>query len=367
MHQFYSSASFLHYLLAGHGRCFAMLWEDPEQYREQILQACTHDFSFDLQCEGSRALFVFNLVMQYEDCRPFLYAAIRKFLAREIDEDWHEIAHLGDLLCLFAEDGEATAQAALEQKYHDLYLSLMTGRFSARAARLIDSLEYLAILLVEQQDWKCTEQILSDIGAWYIRRRRADAQDLKWRFHWLFDVVKREYGESTVNERLLSASSKELRCFYRVQMLPDEPRTRTQRRRKRADAVLSADEIQNVHDLAINALQKAPDSEAIEQLLQFYQPGDDALLMPCLDALPITQDNHTGWHDVTLAILNKEEREHLPDELLLWIYERSLCSCCRKDAVQILLERGSFPDACWKECRWDCNTDIRILFDEKQR
>ena len=78
MHQVHSSSSFRHYLLAGHGRCFAMLWEDPEQYWEQILQACMHDYCFDLQCEGSRALFVYNLVMQYEDSRPFLHAPIRQ-------------------------------------------------------------------------------------------------------------------------------------------------------------------------------------------------------------------------------------------------------------------------------------------------
>ena len=46
---------FEHYLKAGHGRAYLIAKEDPGKYREAILKACSKDYTFDMQCEGSRA------------------------------------------------------------------------------------------------------------------------------------------------------------------------------------------------------------------------------------------------------------------------------------------------------------------------
>lgn len=46
---------FNHYLMAGHGRAYIIAKEEPKKYREQIMEICRHDYTFDIQCEGSRA------------------------------------------------------------------------------------------------------------------------------------------------------------------------------------------------------------------------------------------------------------------------------------------------------------------------
>ncbi|MBR1797747.1 MAG: hypothetical protein IJ757_07035 [Clostridiales bacterium] len=41
--------------MAGHGRAYIIAKEEPKKYREQIMEICRHDYTFDIQCEGSRA------------------------------------------------------------------------------------------------------------------------------------------------------------------------------------------------------------------------------------------------------------------------------------------------------------------------
>ena len=58
---------FEHYQRAGHGRAYLMAKEDPEKYREAIMNACRKDYTFDIQCEGSRAFLTADLINLFDD------------------------------------------------------------------------------------------------------------------------------------------------------------------------------------------------------------------------------------------------------------------------------------------------------------
>ena len=54
-------------------------------------------------------------------------------------------------------------------------------------------------------------------------------------------------------------------------------------------------------------------------------------------------------------------RKDVPEESLIWVYENSLCSHCRKNAVEELIKKGVFPVEFRRECQYDSNLDIRQL------
>ena len=89
---------FDHYLKAGHGRAYLMAKEDPERYREAIMNACRKDYTYAIVFEGSRAYFTADLISLYEDPAPFIDAAKESFNSPEIDDVGNEIKYLSDLM-----------------------------------------------------------------------------------------------------------------------------------------------------------------------------------------------------------------------------------------------------------------------------
>lgn len=210
---------FRHYMLAGHGRAFTLLPGNEEQFRDIVLYGCLHDISYDMQCEGSRGMFVYNLALQYDDCGFFLNKAIETFLTDEINDDWHTFKHLSDLIDLFACDRhDVSAKNAIEEKYAHLYALMMTKRSSLEMMRTTESYEYLAITMIQNHDFDRTLEILRDMGAYFIRRRRTKPEDLKWQFLWFWHKLNAEYGEDFIAAQLAeeSRSSKEIRRFQSV-------------------------------------------------------------------------------------------------------------------------------------------------------
>ena len=54
-------------MLKGRGCCVQAVRRNPERYRSEVLWACRNEISFDAQCEGSRAWYVYQMIDCYED------------------------------------------------------------------------------------------------------------------------------------------------------------------------------------------------------------------------------------------------------------------------------------------------------------
>ncbi len=54
-------------MMRGLGRCVLELdhTEDVEKYREIVMWGCTHNLSYDTQCEGTRAWYLRELIRMY--------------------------------------------------------------------------------------------------------------------------------------------------------------------------------------------------------------------------------------------------------------------------------------------------------------
>ncbi|MBO5103458.1 MAG: hypothetical protein J6B74_00125 [Ruminococcus sp.] len=257
---------FRQYMLCGHGRCFSATDDELQQFREIVLYGCFNDISFDLQCEGSRGLFMYNLALQYEDYNYFLQPAIEKFLSVEVCDDWHLINHLCDFIECFASDyKDESAHKAIEEKYIQLYNLLMSTKWSIRANEILQCYEYLSILIMENFSIEFTIQIIEDIGKFFIRRRRADYGELKWRFEWFWHCTCEKYGEKYLTEKLdiLSKDNAGIRRFRRVMSCKDKEET-VSRKKLSADEFIELSENNSVKRKDVIALRRAEHSEKMK-------------------------------------------------------------------------------------------------------
>ena len=115
-------------LLRGAGRCVTMLESEAGKiyFRPLVLWACGRNLGCDTQIEGTRALFLYDLINQYQSLEPFLDVIERKFLSSMNKADWL-FQQECELLALFAINGNIRARCILERGYE---------RFCRRLRRL---------------------------------------------------------------------------------------------------------------------------------------------------------------------------------------------------------------------------------------
>ena len=131
--------------------------------------------------------------------------------------------------------------------------------------------------------------------------------------------------------------------------------------------VLSFVKNTQVHDFAYQLFMNGDKQKAFPILLFNYQPTDKELLLDYLDSLTVDLSDKNGWHHIVHSILDVAETENnaMPDEYLLWIYNNSMCSCCREYALDVLESRGSITFEMLMECKMDCNENIREMAKRK--
>ena len=100
---------------------------DIEAYREDILWGCLHARAYDTQSEGTRAVYLFEMIERFGDWTDF-YERLAADAKRRIREYGWRFAHDTDLLALMAGSGYAPAKQTLEALYDLLLHALQTGR-----------------------------------------------------------------------------------------------------------------------------------------------------------------------------------------------------------------------------------------------
>ncbi|MHB8748871.1 MAG: hypothetical protein ACYDBJ_06750 [Aggregatilineales bacterium] len=107
-----------HMLRAGLGRAVSHIKQhDPIPLRQTILNACLHNVAFDRQLEGSRVVYLFDILdatHEVEFYRPQILSTL-DMLNETADE--HDVALLYNLTQMFAQRGDAEARAAIYRKF----------------------------------------------------------------------------------------------------------------------------------------------------------------------------------------------------------------------------------------------------------
>ena len=434
---------FEHYLKAGHGRAYLIAKEDPGKYREAILNACRKDYTFDMQCEGSRAFLTADLVSLFDDPEPFIKAAIESFASTKIDNVADEIQYLSDFLMEFDQ------RRIVLRKYLNLWETVKNTSYDELKEDYIHlrfNLEYLAIKLVNNHSWKVAEKIVTDIGEWYISL----GDDAESEFTWFYSTLENQYGEEETREHLLklSETSPEIKAFCDKDMeySKDYGKRITRKKNKltasevvenlKADPNLKGIDIlrlgvRNMEDQEIRKLAKVAadtnvsvlrtqivsvfdtprfawpldpglllrwcgegdeelrvachsaltevtgagmreyarknlengfDADCLSMLIRNCDPSDESYILSMLESIPIDEENEGVWHGLGHVI--NDSYKTLPASLLMWVYNSTLCSCCREYTLDHLIERNALTDVMRNECMWDANLDIRELIEK---
>lgn len=90
-----------------------LLSQDLSQYREMILDACLRNYSYDRQCEESRAEYMYQLARAAGDDSFYRSRILDSLLAAPDDSD---VGQLLDFAVLFAREDDETAKEAIYER-----------------------------------------------------------------------------------------------------------------------------------------------------------------------------------------------------------------------------------------------------------
>ena len=429
----------------GRGLCALTLQneKDLEKYKEIVLWGCLHNLSYDTQCEGVRAEYVYNLTTYFGDEAYFVSPIIKAFtsLANEKDDLFQ---HFSTLLSLFAESGNEDALLALQQKYEQLYTALLNKHSFHAYDSERDNFQHFCVMLLPSynEDYAC--KMIRDLGRLFKENPHYDADEFDWlcfsiethlgkrRFYQIIkrdsqtcdyakcfyesylqiakkreenkrriphkpqapsvDAIKEEIAttgrllphtrvrfyryadaearkqlaEVLVAEENLDKKAELLSVFFHHEFpLPHEivveyANSSHERLREVALTVLTNCQSKAVYDYALDLFQKDTSSTiALEMLLQNYTVTIKELLLRTLYSLEVDYDSKSDWHGIDFKIRDLfESGKKLPKEFLLYVYNTSLCSCCRYQVVKTLAKHRWLTKEIIEECRFDSNDRI---------
>ena len=149
----------------GRGGCVLALKSEKniEKYKDIVLWGCLHDLGYDTQCEGTRAEYIYELTTFFCDEEYFVRPIIEAFSTLASESD-HLFQHFNTLLSLFAENGNADALLALQQKYDALFSILLNKRSFEAYDFERDDFERICISLLHQSKENINLKVIGDLG-----------------------------------------------------------------------------------------------------------------------------------------------------------------------------------------------------------
>ena len=429
----------------GRGLCALTLQneKDLEKYKEIVLWGCLHNLSYDTQCEDVRAEYVYNLTTYFGDETYFVTPIIKAFtsLANEKDDLFQ---HFSTLLSLFAKNGNEDALLALQQKYEQLYTTLLNKHSFHAYDFERDNFQHFCVMLLPScnEDYAC--KMIRDLGRLFKENPHYDADEFDWlcfsiethlgkrrfyqiikrdsqtcdyakcfyesylqiakkreenkrrpkhlpqapsvaaiqeeiattgrllphtrvRFYRYADAeARKQLAQVLVAEENLDKKAELLSVFFHHEFpLPHEivveyANSSHERLREVALTVLTNCQSKAVYDYALDLFQKDTSSTiALEMLLQNYTVTIKELLLRTLYSLEVDYDSKSDWHGIDFKIRDLfESGKKLPKEFLLYVYNTSLCSCCRYQVVKTLAKHRWLTKEIIEECRYDSNDRI---------
>lgn len=419
-----NTAPFAHWLRIGLGRPILHLRDhDSQPYRETILDACLHDTAYDRQCEGSRAAYLFDVIVatgEPDYYRDHLLAASAPE-ALDGDDGEQIIALLG----LFAAQGDAEARAQL---YRVFDANIATERPDG-ATEIVETDGLAGLLAIiarlafdPDDDWEAYRFVRDAIErsgeeeTWRALRDAAAADPIVANFFALAQrgreqdenpvLVDREpaptadyatlrarflAGEPSAYGQLLrwvrTATDDEL-CLAAADVLSeDDPKrlkaylflfskrsfpldhTRLLALARHPDHFVSHQALMALSHLAhpnIRALGLALLAEGngggARLLANNYQDGDFALI----ERLLLTWTDRDEIHALGFGLRDIAEAQQRPVAIgaLSAAYERGPCSLCREHSVELLAAVQTLPAWLVAECQHDANKHLREMARE---
>ncbi len=97
----------------------------------------------------------------------------------------------------------------------------------------------------------------------------------------------------------------------------------------------------------------------------FDESTDNPRFRSFLETLPDDEDlRHNIAFIISHHLYDRFYQDPRTYDHLFWVYNTTPCSCCRRAAVQILLDHGYLTPEIREQCRFDCDPQIRKIVEK---
>lgn len=178
--------SFRYDLRRGLGSCHLELdrCSDIGAYKEGILWGCQNALAYDLQSEGTRGIYLFEMIMRFEDWSDF-YTLLSELAGRTMGNRDGSFAHCTEILSLMAGEGYRPAMQTLEDLYETAVSNIGSGQISCGSiTQLFNNFDYMCVSVFS-----------------YVKQSRAEKEKF-------FVRVLKDYG------RMISQNPEVKNCLY---------------------------------------------------------------------------------------------------------------------------------------------------------
>ncbi len=149
----------------GTGETHILIKENPHiDFSKEIIKGALTNFAYDQQCEGSRDVYIaelINLSGQKDKILPIIYDALRT----EINDDWSTV-QIFDIAAIFAKEGDESAKKVVFESY---YKYVMDGSDWAGQEAIVEIDGLKGLLYVAETKGKyLTENPKSWIDSFFV-------------------------------------------------------------------------------------------------------------------------------------------------------------------------------------------------------
>jgi hypothetical protein len=410
----------------GTGEAYLIVNEYPAvDFSNEIIKVSIKDYSYDGQCEGSRADYLFGLVLLSKK-QAKIKAAIFGALATEHKHTW-TLVQLFGLAKLFAQGGDMRAKKLI----YDVFLACPIPSADWAGAHQIleldgmDGLKFVAekfgrALEQSEDDWHDGWRIKSfqdenpAINVWHELEQEAISN----RFIKIYlDNVKQTEENNTIHKpeiEIYNDAVEEVLLIKRVRSAATKKWSRPDLELIARRFLLEKNQAKRERLLSVFSYNKFPfDSEFILRIAQQKTKQVKKTIQLAIEALEffesdairefalekIVTDKHpenfvgllianykAGDAEMLTNLAERTSDEYALERLILqykriyWeneipecrypleaLYNKHTCGLCREDIVAILMDNNVLSEKIKAEIKFDCNSETRelIAVDDK--
>lgn len=322
---------FRHDMRRGLGSCQLELERcaNIEDYREDLLWGLQHALAYDAQCEGTRAIYFFDMIARFDDWSEF-YALIAAGAKGHLRDRGWRFFHFAELLALMAGDGYAPARETLEELYTLLLGTIYRGHPSQNSIwPTMDNFSRVCVSILTNALQTQAERepfylrVLADYGKILARKRDLGAHGED---EWFEEVAEEYLGKERVRELLQAGDDPDLARYLENRMrLHASWEAHRAEARQQAEAESAESVYRKLCDGAVPGrdlpllLLRRMEQDEISRLSRLYAEEEREELRKAILRLFRIKSNVSAMEDAAVSRLLKDaesENEILRNEAL---------------------------------------------------
>jgi hypothetical protein len=413
-------------LKRGTGRALLIIRDNQDtDFSEIIFNACVNALGYDLQCEGNRAKYLYEIVQSSRQ-NLLLEQKLTEAILSEKIEGW-DLTQLFGLVKIFAEKGNKTARENLYKRFSLSEYEDCQGSGISDELIDLDGLEALKFiaevrgkeLLKSETDWEdsylltYTRELIPESNPLeYLEEVAISNQHIQTYLSKIkecegtiskrsedeltYEVVKEKIGkgygsyilrrasqeiilmlaEDFINEKDVEIAKNYLKAFqyhkFPLNFNYLIPFTKDSDDMTRYYALQSLGFFQDsqLREIALTNLNQRVDiSGSLKILANNFEQQDYKLIEQIIHERYEDRSDEMYWlhedfHEIAWRVndIYEKNKSVLLLNALVNLYTLGHCSICRKKPLELMIRDRILPDWIRNEAVYDCNFDIRELF-----